>query len=279
MTYLSSMKRYKLIVEGAGSESLEEKGRCWKGYKPVPGKKPYEKGSCEKIKENGQELEENDFLRRKSADFRANLGSKVGMGQQAKGEQDFLYAKKNVMELLKRRLGALKLNRGEFREGSETYESLIGALGDIIGDDNIAKEAIDQAIDDLGEEIPENPDQSNINEAKTISNPTSGKFIKKVVDLAVRKYGRENNGNYEDILGGYSVSNQNRGSFGGSKVQRPRTVDKNEIPNLKRQLGNSKSLDKHLSNPNGKAAIEDLLKILTKDTDPKLRDAIKALVT
>lgn len=25
------------------------KSRCWKGYKPVPGKKAYSKGSCEKI--------------------------------------------------------------------------------------------------------------------------------------------------------------------------------------------------------------------------------------
>jgi hypothetical protein len=30
--------------------SLEEKKRCWKGYKPTPGKKPYEKGSCQKEK-------------------------------------------------------------------------------------------------------------------------------------------------------------------------------------------------------------------------------------
>lgn len=36
--------------------------RCWEGYKPVPGKKPYEKGSCEpvskeeilKVEKNGQ---------------------------------------------------------------------------------------------------------------------------------------------------------------------------------------------------------------------------------
>jgi hypothetical protein len=35
-------------------EYLEEKGRCWSGYKPVSGKKPYSKGSC--VKE--EELEE-----------------------------------------------------------------------------------------------------------------------------------------------------------------------------------------------------------------------------
>jgi GNAT superfamily N-acetyltransferase len=28
--------------------NMDEEGRCWKGFKPVPGKKPYSKGSCEK---------------------------------------------------------------------------------------------------------------------------------------------------------------------------------------------------------------------------------------
>jgi hypothetical protein len=27
---------------------LDEKGRCWTGYKPVPGKKPYSDDSCKK---------------------------------------------------------------------------------------------------------------------------------------------------------------------------------------------------------------------------------------
>lgn len=27
-----------------------KRGRCWSGYKPVPGKKPYSKGSCAKSK-------------------------------------------------------------------------------------------------------------------------------------------------------------------------------------------------------------------------------------
>ena len=27
---------------------LDEKGRCWTGYKPVPGKKPFSPGSCKK---------------------------------------------------------------------------------------------------------------------------------------------------------------------------------------------------------------------------------------
>ena len=32
-------------------EYITEKGRCWTGYKPVPGKKPYSDNSC--VKEDG----------------------------------------------------------------------------------------------------------------------------------------------------------------------------------------------------------------------------------
>ena len=37
---------------------LDEKGRCWTGYKPVPGKKPFSKGSC---KEEETQVTENKF--------------------------------------------------------------------------------------------------------------------------------------------------------------------------------------------------------------------------
>ena len=37
-------------------EYLEEKGRCWSGYKPVPGKKPYSKGSCVEEEYDVEEL-------------------------------------------------------------------------------------------------------------------------------------------------------------------------------------------------------------------------------
>ena len=33
---------------------LNEKGRCWTDYKPVPGKKPFSPGSCEKVSEEGE---------------------------------------------------------------------------------------------------------------------------------------------------------------------------------------------------------------------------------
>ena len=34
-------------------EYITEKGRCWTGYKPTPGKKPFSPGSCEKVSEEG----------------------------------------------------------------------------------------------------------------------------------------------------------------------------------------------------------------------------------
>jgi hypothetical protein len=40
-------------------EYLEEKGRCWPGHKPVPGKKPFSPGSCRK-----EELELQEDLRK-----------------------------------------------------------------------------------------------------------------------------------------------------------------------------------------------------------------------
>jgi hypothetical protein len=45
----------KAELEAKIHESLEKskKGRCWEGYKPVPGKKPYSEGSC--VKKNDEE--------------------------------------------------------------------------------------------------------------------------------------------------------------------------------------------------------------------------------
>lgn len=36
------------VLKRVGDEKYWGKGRCWKGYEPVPGKKPYSKGSCRK---------------------------------------------------------------------------------------------------------------------------------------------------------------------------------------------------------------------------------------
>jgi hypothetical protein len=40
------MKTFKEL-----KKNLQEKGRCWTGYKPVKGKEPFSKGSC--VKEDG----------------------------------------------------------------------------------------------------------------------------------------------------------------------------------------------------------------------------------
>ena len=38
---LDKLKKFKKKLE-------KKKGRCWEGYEPVPGKKPYSEGSCRK---------------------------------------------------------------------------------------------------------------------------------------------------------------------------------------------------------------------------------------
>jgi hypothetical protein len=51
-------KQLKELKEMLKKEELEK--RCWEGYKPVPGKKPYEKGSCEPVsKEETLKVEKN----------------------------------------------------------------------------------------------------------------------------------------------------------------------------------------------------------------------------
>ena len=72
------------------NQFLDEAGRCWKGYKPVPGKKAFTPGSC--VKEE-VELDEGEAWTRKEGQSesgglnqkgiesyrRANPGSKLSM--------------------------------------------------------------------------------------------------------------------------------------------------------------------------------------------------------
>jgi len=52
------MKSFKhILIESLDSNGLDEAGRCWKGFKPVPGKAPYSKGSCTK-----EEIQEDEIL-------------------------------------------------------------------------------------------------------------------------------------------------------------------------------------------------------------------------
>jgi hypothetical protein len=59
---------------------LNEKSRCWKGYKPTPGKKPFSKDSCMKeatqLKGNQHKLDKNSNGRLDSQDFKILRGKK-----------------------------------------------------------------------------------------------------------------------------------------------------------------------------------------------------------
>jgi hypothetical protein len=79
------MKNLKTFLQ-----DLDEAGRCWDGYKPVPGKKAYTPGSCKKEEVELQEGEawtrkegqsESGGLNRKGIESyrRANPGSKLSM--------------------------------------------------------------------------------------------------------------------------------------------------------------------------------------------------------
>jgi hypothetical protein len=50
LAYLKKSAREQIL------EDLEKKGRCWEGYKPVKGKKAYEKGSCEPVSKQDLEV-------------------------------------------------------------------------------------------------------------------------------------------------------------------------------------------------------------------------------
>jgi hypothetical protein len=57
--HLSEDPAYYSKLKGSGlADELNKAGRCWEGYEPTPGKKPYSKGSCRKIKKS--EHEEKD---------------------------------------------------------------------------------------------------------------------------------------------------------------------------------------------------------------------------
>ena len=69
------------------TEQIDEAGRCWPGHKPVPGKKPYSPGSCQKeeveqVDEDWQKVnkaDRTDGLSQKAVDAyrRENPGSKL----------------------------------------------------------------------------------------------------------------------------------------------------------------------------------------------------------
>jgi hypothetical protein len=59
------------------SAFLDEAGRCWPGYKPVPGKKPFSLGSCRK-----EEVEQDiETLEEKGPGLWANIRAKRARGE------------------------------------------------------------------------------------------------------------------------------------------------------------------------------------------------------
>jgi len=49
--------RLRHLVDKLKGGSIQGEGRCWEGYKPTPGKKPYSKGSCMKGKGDDDEYD------------------------------------------------------------------------------------------------------------------------------------------------------------------------------------------------------------------------------
>ena len=70
------------------------KGRCWEGYKPTPGVKPYEKGSCQPISRKSNEPRKT--TKGKGRNFRT---VEEGAGMTSKGVAS--YKRKNPGSKLK----------------------------------------------------------------------------------------------------------------------------------------------------------------------------------
>lgn len=62
------------------------KNRCWKGYEPTPGKKPYEKGSCQKKHKTFQEyFDSREINESKSPAWKRKEGKDPEGGLNKKG--------------------------------------------------------------------------------------------------------------------------------------------------------------------------------------------------
>lgn len=66
------------------------KNRCWKGYEPVPGKKPYEKGSCKKkLKKFEEYYNERELNEDKSPAWQRKEGKDPDGGLNKKGVKSY----------------------------------------------------------------------------------------------------------------------------------------------------------------------------------------------
>lgn len=125
---------------------MKKKGRCWKGYKPVPGKKPYSKGSCAPVSDSinriGELLSEkvmpDTAIKMKAA--RKAMGKKAGKllakskKETAPGEGRFLAAQ--AVNAIK--AGQTAKEKQKFAHDVEKYkrkepvEDSIQRIGDLI---------------------------------------------------------------------------------------------------------------------------------------------------
>jgi hypothetical protein len=79
---------YDKIAQILLERKKKKKGRCWTGYKPTPGVKPYAKGSCQPVSEAKSPAWQRSAGKSKSGGLnrkgiasyrRANPGSKLSM--------------------------------------------------------------------------------------------------------------------------------------------------------------------------------------------------------
>ena len=130
------------------TEQVDEAGRCWPGHKPVPGKKPYSPGSCQKEEvEQIDELSKNtlgSYVKKATRDARL----KHGMGK------DFERISKSS-------------RKPEYKAGAKEWE-------DKYKSDSRKREAgIGKAVDRLTKEEVEQVDEIHRSCSKTLTTSRS----------------------------------------------------------------------------------------------------------
>jgi hypothetical protein len=67
-----------------------KKGRCWKGYKPTPGVKPYAKGSCQPVSEAKSPAWQRKEGKSESGDLKKDCERSKFKNQQSSQEVELL---------------------------------------------------------------------------------------------------------------------------------------------------------------------------------------------
>jgi|GEM_PF-2126482 len=108
--HLSEDPAYYSKLKGSGlADELNKAGRCWEGYEPTPGKKPYSKGSCRKIKKSQYKIKEMNPL---------STSYESGGKMQKTSHQRLIKAlacKCKEKESLKKTISAMAIESGEYK--------------------------------------------------------------------------------------------------------------------------------------------------------------------